>query len=143
MIKTIIIDVDGVLTDGKVTYTSLGERNKNFHARDIRAIRELISKGYDVYLLTQSTWPATEEYAARTGATVAQAIDKYAWIHNNNIKNYIAVGDDVADIKMLDYATEKYCPNDADLAVALLPEMKQLETCGGCGVIAELVRHLS
>ena len=33
-IKWIILDVDGVLTDGKLIYTSSGEEIKAFSARD-------------------------------------------------------------------------------------------------------------
>ena len=33
-IKWIILDVDGVLTDGKLIYTSAGEEIKEFSARD-------------------------------------------------------------------------------------------------------------
>ena len=30
-IDGLILDVDGVLTDGKITYTNKGEESKNFH----------------------------------------------------------------------------------------------------------------
>jgi len=33
-IKLLITDVDGVLTDGKIMYTTAGEEIKSFHVRD-------------------------------------------------------------------------------------------------------------
>lgn len=143
MIKTIIIDVDGVLTDGKVWYTSTGERSKGFHSRDIRAIREFVSRGYDVYLLTQSTWPGVDDFAQRTGATVVTAIDKFKWIEENNITDYIAVGDDVSDALLMDGAIGAYCPDDADFLIKNKRCVEKLETKGGEGVIAELAKLIA
>lgn len=143
MVTTIIIDVDGVLTDGKVWYTSTGERSKGFHSRDIRAIREFVSRGYDVYLLTQSTWPGVDDFAQRTGATVVTAIDKLQWVQENNITGYIAVVDDVSDLMLLVNATRRYCPSDADYLIKELDGIQKLDTKGGEGVIAELVKLIA
>ncbi len=143
MVKTIIIDVDGVLTDGKVWYTSTGERSKGFHSRDIRAIRELTGRGFDVYLLTQSTWPGVDDFAARTGATVVTAIDKFKWIQENNITDYIAVADDVSDLVLLENASISCCPSDADFLIKEVEAMIKLSAKGGDGVIAELVKLIS
>lgn len=140
MAKTIIIDADGTLTDNKVYYTSSGERIKGFHSRDIRAIRELTARGFDVYILTQSTWPGIGEFASRTGATIAQAYIKQDWIKENGITDYIAIGDDVSDIIMLKEAVKCYCPSDADDVVKEIEGIRVLKTKGGDGVMSEMVR---
>jgi YrbI family 3-deoxy-D-manno-octulosonate 8-phosphate phosphatase len=138
-LQTVVIDVDGVLTDGKVWYNSRGERSKAFHSRDIRAIRQLVSHGYRVILLTQSTWPGIDDYANRTGAEVVisreKAIDP-AW------GKYIAIGDDTPDLEVLRGATLAYCPMDADLSVKSEAKVYPLARNGGDGVIAELINVL-
>lgn len=136
MIKTVIIDVDGVLTDGKVWYNSKGERSKGFHSRDIRAIRELVAHGFDVILYTQSTWPGMEDYAARTGATVVMNREK---IPLNT--PYIAIGDDTPDLDILHFAQRAFCPSDADPMVRSLQDITILETKGGEGCVAEMLHH--
>jgi 3-deoxy-D-manno-octulosonate 8-phosphate phosphatase (KDO 8-P phosphatase) len=140
--KTIIIDVDGCLTDNKVYYTHKGERIKGFHSRDIRAIRELVAAGFEVILLTQSSWPGMEDYAKRTGAFVNIARDKWEWVSRNVQQPYIAVGDDVPDIDVLTFAAKAYCPLDADIAVKKLGNVNVLHSKGGEGVVADLVHIL-
>lgn len=139
----LLIDVDGVLTDNKVYYTHIGERTKSFHSRDIRAIKELVSYGFEVYLLTQSSWPGVNEFAKRTGAIVAQEVDKMQWVINNKIMDYICVVDDAPDIQIAMNSKKCYCPADAcQNLFKEVPKIKLLSTKGGDGVIAELVNIL-
>lgn len=140
--KTIIIDVDGCLTDNKVYYTHDNHRIKGFHSRDIRAIRELIAKGYNVILLTQSGWEGMNNYARRTGAEVVVARDKWEWVNSNMTGQFIALGDDVPDIDVLIAAKKAFCPLDADNAVKKLGNIQMLPCNGGEGVVAELVQVL-
>lgn len=143
----IIIDADGVLTDNKVFYNHKGHRIKSFHSRDIRAIKELISRGYEVLILTQSGWSGLKEFVNRTGAEIAIAQDKLKYIQENNIKDFICVVDDIADIDVCKLSNFAYLPLDADLGlISELLHIKKgfsiLETNGGDGAIAEIVRTL-
>lgn len=138
-LSTVVIDVDGVLTDGKVWYDSRGERTKAFHSRDIRAIRQLVSHGYRVILLTQSSWPGINDYVKRTGAEVLINREK---LPNEEWGPYIAIGDDTADLAVLRSAALAYCPGDADLSVKSEACVNALYAKGGDGVIAELINIL-
>jgi len=51
-IKTLILDVDGVLTDGRITINDRGEEIKSFHARDGLGLRLLMNAGIDVIIIT-------------------------------------------------------------------------------------------
>jgi 3-deoxy-D-manno-octulosonate 8-phosphate phosphatase (KDO 8-P phosphatase) len=51
-IKVLILDVDGVLTDGRVIYTDSGEEIKRFDVRDGHGLKLLIRSGIEVILLT-------------------------------------------------------------------------------------------
>ena len=138
--KTIILDIDGVLTDNKVHFDQHGERSKSFFSRDIRAVRELISHGYEVIALTQSSWPGMKHWAKRTGATVETHRDKWAWVSKNIHLPYIAVGDDTPDMETLKFAEKAFCPLDADSKVKAIPNIIILPVNGGEGVVAELVK---
>lgn len=138
MEKIILIDVDGCLTDGKVWITSKGERTKGFHTRDIRAIKELVSNGWEVHLVTASTWKGINSYCEKVGAMPYVCRDK----SKVPFENYVAVADDSWDVEMLRNAKRKFCPKDAHHSVKQLEGIEVLSTEGGNGVIDELVNIL-
>lgn len=138
MNKTILIDCDGVLTDGKVYYDAKGNRIKGFHSRDIRAIRQLISHGFDVHIITQSSWPGMKDFIKRTGAEVT--IDREKKV--DQFSDFIAVGDDTPDIEMLKKAKQAFCPSDADPEVKAIAGITLLGSKGGEGVVADLINIL-
>ncbi|MGW8287305.1 MAG: KdsC family phosphatase [Desulfobulbales bacterium] len=51
-LKLLLLDVDGVLTDGTITYTHEGTEIKSFHTRDGFGIRLLLESGIEVGLIT-------------------------------------------------------------------------------------------
>jgi 3-deoxy-D-manno-octulosonate 8-phosphate phosphatase (KDO 8-P phosphatase) len=51
-LKLLLLDVDGVLTDGTITYTHEGNEIKSFHTRDGFGIRLLLESGVEVGLIT-------------------------------------------------------------------------------------------
>ncbi len=60
-IRLLVCDVDGVLTDGRLTYGDGGEATKTFHVRDGMGLRMLMDNGIEVAIIT-----------ARSGAAVAK-----------------------------------------------------------------------
>lgn len=133
----IAIDVDGVLTDGTLTIDHKGEKLfKRFHTRDVRAIRELIYNGHEVYLVTADEWDGTRFFADKVGAELIVTKDKGQIIVD------IAIGDDVWDIPMLKRAKQAYCPADAASEVLRQCYVQPLKTKGGQGVIAEMIKTI-
>ncbi|MFC1837912.1 KdsC family phosphatase [Thermodesulfobacteriota bacterium] len=51
-LKLFLLDVDGVLTDGTITYTHEGNEIKSFHTRDGLGIRLLMESGVEVGFIT-------------------------------------------------------------------------------------------
>jgi 3-deoxy-D-manno-octulosonate 8-phosphate phosphatase (KDO 8-P phosphatase) len=51
-LKLFLLDVDGVLTDGTITYTHEGNEIKSFHTRDGLGLRLLMESGVEVGLIT-------------------------------------------------------------------------------------------
>lgn len=132
----ICIDFHGVLTDGKLNITHDGVLFESCHVRDTRAIRELVAKGFEVYIVTASDSKIIETYCDKVGCERIVKRDK----SQMPFDDYIAIGDDVYDIPMLLKANKAFCPADADVALLNNPKIKKLATKGGKGVIAELVR---
>ncbi|MFH1156291.1 MAG: HAD hydrolase family protein [Pseudomonadota bacterium] len=51
-IQLLLLDVDGVLTDGSITYSDSGEEIKQFNARDGLGLRLLMDSGIKVGIIT-------------------------------------------------------------------------------------------
>lgn len=133
--KRLIIDCDGVLTDGRVQYSEDGSRVKEFHSRDITALMHLKSKGWIITIHTQSKWPGLKHFAERFGANIIREIIKVPLS-----EAYIYIGDDFPDIEMMKAAAVAYCPADANEEVKKYCTV--LHTKGGYGVISELKQLL-
>lgn len=139
MAKVICMDLDGVLTDGKVWVNHKGEIIKGFNSKDLTAIKELISKGYEVHIVTASSWEGAESYLRKSGAILHIIRNKEEIPFNFDI----AVGDSAWDIPMFKRAKESFCPADAPLEIRTLDGMNVMETKGGEGVVLELVKFLN
>lgn len=66
-IKLLILDVDGVLTDGRIIIDDLGNETKNFDVRDGHGLRLLMRYGIDIVLLTGRKSKAVEYRAKDLG----------------------------------------------------------------------------
>ena len=51
-IKMLILDVDGVMTDGRIVMNDLGQEIKFFNVKDGHGIRLLLNTGIDVAIIT-------------------------------------------------------------------------------------------
>lgn len=135
----ICCDIDGCLTDGKIWVNHQGEIIKSFNNKDLGAIKELIAMGFQVHLVTASSWPGAEQYLKRSGAELHVIRNK----ESIPFDYQIAIGDSAWDIPMMVKAKYVFCPADASLEVKCLDGMYHLETKGGHGIMLELVRILS
>lgn len=66
-ISYLILDVDGVMTDGKIIIDDLGNESKQFHVRDGHGLKLLMRVGIDVILLTGRTSKVVEHRARELG----------------------------------------------------------------------------
>lgn len=62
-----IFDVDGVMTDGSLSYSSTGEEIKVFHVADGLGLKALMDCGLEVAILTGRSSPIVERRAAELG----------------------------------------------------------------------------
>lgn len=135
----ICCDIDGCLTDGKIWVNHQGEIIKSFNNKDLGGIKELISMGFQVHLVTASSWPGADHYLRRSGAELHVIRNK----ETIPFDYQIAIGDSAWDIPMMAKAKYLFCPSDASLEVKCLDGMYHLDTKGGQGIMLEMVRILS
>ena len=108
-IKLLILDVDGVLTDGSIILDNEGNEYKSFHVRDGHGIKMLIHAGLHVAIITGRHSRVVERRAHELGITeVFQkcANKKIAYnqlLQRHSLKdNEVAyVGDDIVDAPIM------------------------------------------
>ncbi|MFA4915800.1 MAG: HAD hydrolase family protein [Syntrophales bacterium] len=108
-ISLLILDVDGVLTDGRIIMNDSGQETKHFDVRDGHGLKILMRYGIDVIFLTGRRSDVVEHRAKDLGiGEVHQGIrDKVTVfeeiITKRNIeRNQVAyVGDDIVDVSLL------------------------------------------
>ncbi|MFH1350281.1 MAG: HAD hydrolase family protein [Pseudomonadota bacterium] len=111
-IKLFILDVDGVMTDGRIFLDQQGEEIKCFHVRDGLGLRLLIEAGIDVVIISGRKSNAVEHRLKTLGISeIYQGVrDKEALCINLIKKKKLkrehvcCMGDDLPDIPMFDQA---------------------------------------
>ncbi|MFC1891759.1 KdsC family phosphatase, partial [Thermodesulfobacteriota bacterium] len=104
-IKLFILDVDGVLTDGRIVINDLGQEIKTFDAKDGYGLVRLIEAGIDVIIISGRKSKAVEYRAENLGIhEVYQGVnDKKALYHDllkqkDILKNQACcIGDDIPE----------------------------------------------
>lgn len=108
-VRLVLLDVDGILTDGRVIYDDAGREIKQFHIRDGQGIRLLREAGIKVGILTGRKSKAVERRARELGmAPVLQEVgDKEEALRGILRKEKIRAeevcyaGDDLVDVAVL------------------------------------------
>jgi 3-deoxy-D-manno-octulosonate 8-phosphate phosphatase (KDO 8-P phosphatase) len=144
-VKLLILDVDGVLTDGRIVIDDAGLESKQFDVRDGHGLKILMRFGIEVVLLTGRKSRVVEYRAADLGiAEVHQGILNKAEIFAGILKRReiapeeaACVGDDVVDIPLLRRAGFSVAVADA------VPEVRRIADyvthhAGGRGAVREV-----
>tara|TARA_R100000030_G_scaffold98073_1_gene87638 strand:- start:1199 stop:1723 length:525 start_codon:yes stop_codon:yes gene_type:complete len=151
MIKLVILDIDGVLTDGKKYYGLDGiPFAKTYCDKDFTAIKRLRGSGIDVCFLSgdERVNKAMAEnrkidfYSAR-GKDKADFISDFTIRYDVAPADMLYIGDDLFDESIMKLVGHAYCPADAvkNLKILCGPS-NTLSRNGGQNVIAELVELL-
>ncbi|HQO78490.1 MAG TPA: HAD-IIIA family hydrolase, partial [Thermodesulfobacteriota bacterium] len=105
----LLLDVDGVLTDGRFMYTDDGREYKCFHTQDGLGLRMMLREGIGVIVISGRSSPALEYRARELRLTaVYQGVDDKLSVfeeilEKNNLKPQEVgyVGDDLVDLPIL------------------------------------------
>lgn len=121
MIKLIIFDIDGVITDGKVRINHEGEEFKLIDFKDIDAIFELKQKGYKIAFITGENTDIVNYFKNKFEPDYFYSgyKDKLLAIKEIENKEDISkeeicyIGDSKHDLLCIQYCGVGVCPNDA------------------------------
>lgn len=148
-IRLLLLDVDGVLTDGSIIVDETGKETKRFHVRDGLAIKAWRDCGYLVGLLTARNSRATALRAEELGIEIVEqgAADKLIVFENLCTRLGVEagevayMGDDLQDLPVLRRVAMPMAPADAAEEVRQVAQLVT-EKPGGRGAVREAVEHL-
>jgi 3-deoxy-D-manno-octulosonate 8-phosphate phosphatase (KDO 8-P phosphatase) len=148
-VRLILLDVDGVLTDGTIVLHHDGTESKSFHIRDGAAIVWAQRAGCRIGLLSARTSEATEQRAMQLGIpiVVQGATDKVSAYDEILRKTGLSdadvayMGDDLQDLPVLRRVGFSAAP--ADAAADVRETVDWVSTvAGGKGAVRELIEHV-
>ena len=145
-IEALVMDVDGVLTDGTFLWSASGEEMKQFSFEDVMGLSRARQAGLRLGLISGENSVLVDRYADKLGITnVAKGCkDKGAALRQFSTDTGIPlertafVGDDVNDLPALRIAGLSVAPANAQPAVKGEVRML-LDQHGGRGAIRHLV----
>lgn len=143
-IRLVFLDVDGVLTDGRITMNERGEETKSFNVKDGLGLKMLMAHGIEVVIVSGRKSMAVAHRAEELGITEVYqgVVDKKALcrgiIRDKGLEKeeICSIGDDLPDLSMLMEAGTRIAVSDA---VKEVREMASFVTKskGGYGAVRE------
>lgn len=149
-IKLLLLDVDGVLTDGGMYYTENGDYMKKFNAKDGLAIRRAERYGLEIGLITSSTQDRLIRQRAETlkikllhiGDGKKQEIVA-RWLTEKKMDwtQVAYIGDDLNDWEVMQQVGLAVCPADACRQIKAIAKLV-LQSKGGEGCVREFIEDI-
>ena len=148
-IKLVAFDVDGVMTDGSVTYDQNGIEYKTFNVKDGHGIVRLNKSGFITAIITARNNGTVQHRAENLNITeiyqgqkyklpaLEEIMQKYGFTY----ENVAYMGDDIPDICILEKVGLACCPNDAVAEVQAVCNFKS-SINGGRGAVRELCDYI-
>ena len=143
ILKLVILDVDGVMTDGSKLYDWNHQViAKEYNDKDFTAIKRFKKCGVSVCLLSGDNC-VNEGMAKTRNIDFFYSRNKLSMLPNLfsryrcSNKNTAYIGDDIFDIPVLREVEFSFCPSDA-VEDVVEQTRHVLSSCGGSGVVAEM-----
>ena len=148
-IKMLVFDVDGVMTDGSVTYDENGVEYKTFNVKDGQGIVSITKAGIITAIITARNNGTVKHRFENLGMTrlfmgqkdklvaMKQLLDDY----NLDFSQVAYMGDDLPDYPVMKMVGLPVCPADAS------PEIKDISLYisnrnGGKGAVRDIIEQV-
>ncbi len=148
-IKLVAFDVDGVLTDGSLTFDENGHEYKTFNAKDGQGIVNLNKAGIITAIITARNNGTVEHRARNLNITELhqgsknkiKTLEEIMAKYNITFEEIAYMGDDLPDICILEKVALKGCPNDAVDEVKAIANFISSKN-GGRGAVREFCDYI-
>lgn len=148
-VNTLMFDIDGVITDGKVFVMESGEVVRNMNSKDGYAIHLAVQKKYNIVVISGGNNKAIKSMLERAGVQhiFINQHDKLQcykdFIYTNNISDeqVMYMGDDLPDYEVMKRVGVACCPNNS------APEIKEICSYvslkdGGEGCVRDIIEQV-
>ena len=148
-IKLMAFDVDGVMTDGSVSYDENGVEYKTFNAKDGQGLVRMANAGFVTAIITARNNGTVAHRAKNLNITELHQGKKYKLPtleelrqkYNLSYDEISYMGDDLPDICCLEKVGLACCPNDAVDEVREICHFVSSKN-GGRGAVRELCDYI-
>lgn len=148
-IELIVLDVDGTMTDSRITYSENGDEIKSFNVKDGLAIASWRKLGRQVALITGRSSKIVARRAKELHIehfyqgvdNKREVLEKILEKLDLSTDNVAAIGDDLNDLSMLKVAKISFVPRDASAYVDKIANVI-LTKKGGDGAVREMIENL-
>lgn len=146
-IKLLVLDVDGVMTDGGMYFTESGDHFKKFDTKDGMAIKGLTANGFQVAIISSGFTGKAVENRAQVLGIQHCTVNKEPKLTRLNsicaslqieIENVAMIGDDINDLEVIEKCGFAACPSDAVQSVKDKVDLI-LSKAGGKGCVREFI----
>ena len=148
-VKLFLTDVDGVLTDGGMYYSEIGDEQKKFNTRDGMGFHLLREAGIKSGIITTENTQIVERRAAKlkvdyvyqgknTGGKLQTALE-ICRKEGITLAEAAYIGDDINCYDLLCEVGMAACPADAVDKIKTIPNIRILRKKGGEGVVREFI----
>lgn len=148
-IELIVLDVDGTMTDSRISYSQNGDEIKSFNVKDGLAIVSWMKLGKKVAIITGRSSSIVERRAKELHIehfyqgcdNKLQRLNRLIEKLDISLENVASIGDDLNDYKMLQATEISFVPSDASSYVDKIATVI-LTSKGGDGAVREMIEYL-
>ncbi|GAB1396931.1 MAG TPA: HAD hydrolase family protein [Saprospiraceae bacterium] len=121
-IKLLVLDVDGVMTDGGMYFTEKGDHIKKYNAKDGMAIQTLVKRGFQTAIISAGYMQEVVQVRARllgiqhchvTQEPKLEVLNRICGDLGIALDEVALIGDDINDLEMMQNIGFSACPADA------------------------------
>ena len=148
-IKAVVLDVDGVMTDGGLFVFANGEHVRKFNVKDGWGIKELMNQGFDVAVISAGSGEGLRRRLSHLGLKdiylstqdKLSTFRKYCIEKGLSVSEVAYMGDDMPDIEVLKQVGLACCPADAiDEVRAVCQYISKYK--GGEGAVRDMAQKI-
>ena len=149
MLKLLVYDFDGVMTNNKVYVDQKGKETVQVNRSDGLAISEIKKLKIKQIILSTEKNPVVKKRAEKLQIPCIQSVDDKKSVLINYLKSMKIkldeigyIGNDINDLEVMKLVGFKFCPKDSHSSIREISD-HVMEAKGGDGVIRELLDFLN
>lgn len=148
-INTIVLDVDGVLTDGTLLIMPGGLMVRRMNIKDGYALQLAVKKGYHIAVISGGDSPEVKDRLQKLGITDVymkvqdklSVLQEYLLLNGLEAANTAYMGDDMPDYDVMKEVGLPTCPADAAVEIKTLSAYVS-PLNGGAGCVRDVIEKI-